>query len=31
MNKNYELKPIGQVNASNGKYSIQLEKEYISG
>ncbi|MFO7369849.1 MAG: TrmO family methyltransferase [Bacteroidales bacterium] len=31
MNKNYELKPIGKVIASNGNYSIHLEKEYLSG
>lgn len=31
MNMNYEVKPIGKVFASNGKYSIQLEKEFIPG
>ncbi|MBN1142927.1 MAG: SAM-dependent methyltransferase [Bacteroidales bacterium] len=31
MNNNFELKPIGKVIASNGNYSIQLKKEFISG
>ena len=31
MNKKYELKPIGKVIASNGNYSIHLEKEYLTG
>lgn len=31
MENNLQIKPIGSVNAANYKFSIQLDKEYLSG